>query len=106
MKIEIDKNIKEGKYSESVSILEILPQEREQILKFGSPVISLEPRSAWYQRDIVKKIPLHDFKPVFSFSSEEEANEYIRIIKERIIDAVKQLKNRKDNFSKKEEYEL
>lgn len=89
-----------------VSVIDILPEEKEQILKFGSPLISLAPKSIWYQKGIAKEIPLHDFSPVFVFAEEDEANEYVKIIKGRIIDAVKQLKNRKDNFSKKEEYEI
>lgn len=106
MKLSIDKKIKNGKYYIEIAVSELTDEERNKITKFGSPEISIEPRRAFYRGKVVEYLPLHDFNQTFIFENVTEANQFERLIRIRIRQALVHLRSLKDNFSKEQQYEL
>ena len=106
MKLNIDKEIKGGRYYVYIVISELTGEERDKIIKFGSPEISIEPNTAFYKGKYVSKLPLHNFNQTFVFENATDANQFEGIIKNRTRRVLTGLRSFKDNFSKEAEYEL
>lgn len=99
MKLVIEKNLNSGKYSVTIKISEYTEDEIVRLRKFGSPPISILPRQVYFDGKFTSQIPLTDMDLTFTFDAEQQANDFVDIIKDRVITAVTLLKNRTDKFS-------
>jgi DNA primase catalytic subunit len=107
MKLSINQEIRGGRYYVQISVLELSDDERERILKFGAPMISIEPQVVLSpERKRLTALPLHQIDRAFVFLDEESAKNFSILIKERVKEAIHNLKSIKDDFSKNEEYEI
>lgn len=106
MKFKFQKEVKGGDYYVKIALVEILPAEKEKIIKFGAPLVSLEPQRYFDGRRHFREFPLHEFGHDFKFDNEEAANKFVSEMTNRIKSAVDTLNSMKDNFSKEEEHEF
>ena len=109
MKYKIVKRLEGGRYYVQITALEFTAEEREKITRFGSPRVSLAPKTVTRRtpsglRSAVS-LELQDLADTFAFSVEEQATVFADEMNERIRSAVAQLKSYKDQFSNDQEYE-
>lgn len=106
MKLSIHKTLDAGRYRVYVQVSDLTTEETAQMRKFGSPEISIKPKTTIFNWETVSSLPLHAISHNFEFESEALASQFIDEMKSRIKEAISILKNRKDNFTNVEEYEL
>lgn len=106
MKLKIDKTIENGSYTVMIVALSFTAEESSKISKFGSPLIPIAPKTVFNGHDIVHSLPVHTINHAFVFRKEEEADKFVTDIKQRIKDAMEELRMKEDKFTDKKEYEL
>ncbi len=106
MKLKIDKKIEGGVYIVYVLVSEFSQDEQEQMKRFGPPWVSVHPNKVLFRRTSVDKIPIDVINHQFRFGEEDAANEFVEEMKNRIKEAMEALREKKDNFTKEEEYEF
>lgn len=98
----VQKNIDNARYYISVSLREFAKEDQQKMQKFGSPLISIQPKEALYDGSWTSELPLYDFHVTFEFDSSNEADEYLVELKERIKQGLDYLRAQQDTFSEKE----
>jgi len=100
MKLIFQKRVDDGKYYVNIFISEFTETEVDNIKKFGSPEISINPQKI-YRRGLglVEKLPIHDLSYDYQFNDAESAEEFIGEMTKRIKVAAIALKSQKDDFS-------
>jgi len=106
MKLKIDRKLEEGKYIVTISVIEFSQEEQSQISKFGSPLISIEPRQISTGTIFVDELPLHGINHQFSFDDENSAANFAETMKQRVTRAVTELRTKTDNFTREEDYDI
>lgn len=106
MRLVIEKKLNSGKYNVSISVSDYTEDEIDRLSKYGSPFISIEPRSAYFNRQYTNAIPITDLNMTFTFEEEQQATNFSDNIKQRISKAISQLKARTDKFSGEDELVL
>lgn len=106
MKFNFEKQVTGGKYYVRITVAEILPEEKENIVKFGSPLVPIDPQYILYRGIMTNRLPLPDLNQVFIFNTEDQANLFVEGMKVRIKESVDGLRSKKDHFSKMDEYEV
>jgi hypothetical protein len=106
MKLKVDKTIDGGSYKVIVVAVSFTPDESSKISKFGSPLISIAPRTFFNGRSTLRALPIHTINHSFVFDKEEEADQFVTNIKERIQSAMEELRGKEDKFTEEKEYEI
>ncbi len=106
MKLVIKKELINGQFNLHLSIADINAEERDRLIKFGSPSISIAPRFTIHQLKYADAIPLHEINDSFSFNNEKEAMVFLDLVKNRVSKAITDLKSKEDKFTNREEYEF
>lgn len=109
MKLKISKKIENGSYKVDIEVINFTQEEQSKISKFGSPAISIAPKSILRGYPVSRSIsvlPIHSINNTFTFSEEEEADKFVDDMAKRIQEAMDKLRKKEDNFSAQKEYEL
>jgi hypothetical protein len=111
MKLKIEKKLADGSYTVDVETLQFSADEQNRIEKFGSPMVSLEPKIVTVRRPAggfvtLTSIAIHALNHTFNFNNENEAEDFVRQMTDRIRTAITELKNKRDDFTGEKEYEF
>lgn len=106
MKFSFNKEVRKGSYFVKISLTELSQSEKDKIIKFGAPSIDLSPEQYYDGRRHHHELPLSILDHNFAFDTEDEANDFLESMKNRIKDAVDNLNSLEDNFTKEEEHEF
>lgn len=106
MKVIFDKKLENGKYNVRIDVTEYSVDEVEKIKRFGPPIVSIAPKNVYNGGRMRDSLPLYDLNYDFEFDLEREAINFVELMKGRIKIAILNLKERKDNFSGKNELQF
>ena len=111
MKLRIEKKLEDGEYRIDIETSAFTQDEQQKIDKFGSPVVSLDPKHVFERNNqgtfiIQTSLPIHAFNHSFTFKVEHEAEVFVQSMTDRIREAITDLKSRTDHFTGENEYEF
>lgn len=103
MTFKITKSIEGGIYSVTLVLDTMEPSEESKISKFGPPIIDIAPVRMFRFGAWSNDLPVTLLPQTFKFEDKDEANEFYRNIKEKILETVSKFKRIEDNFSGEED---
>ena len=107
MKLKVNRKLDSGRYFVDFTATDFTTDEVIKMASFGIPAIDLQFHNQMGAQ-IKSKIPLNKVSPQFkaAFTTEQEAVEYQEKVVSQIREAMRVLRERKDDFSSDEEVEV
>jgi hypothetical protein len=106
MKVNITRQLSGGQYIVRFAVTGFTTEEVAKMNSFGIPLIQMRQNVAGGVQNVQVAITQINPNYVASFTSEEQANQYQQTVLGQINNAMKSLRDRKDDFTSTQEVEI